>query len=54
VDDQTFGAEVARFQLPMPVRGLDQLVDYLKDAYGSDLMMYQDEHWMIVTRPAPR
>lgn len=46
-----FGPEVARFLLPMPVRRMDRLSDWLESAYGPDLVMHQEGQWLVVTQP---
>lgn len=47
----TFGPEVARLLLPLPVRGMDRLATYLEGAYGKGLVMHQDDRHLVVTRP---
>jgi hypothetical protein len=44
--------EVARLRLPVLIRGLDQLTDYLSDAYGADLRFDSEGEWMIFWKPA--
>ncbi len=46
-----YGAEVARFLLPTPVRGLDRLVDWMEAAYGRDLVLHQEDTWIVITQP---
>lgn len=43
--------EVARMRLPLPVRRLDRLTDYLEAAYGPGLTMMQDGEWVSFQRP---
>lgn len=50
-DGEQFGPEVARLQLPLPVKGLELLTDWLEDAYGQDLVMHQDDRWLVITQP---
>ena len=47
-----FGPEVARFLLPVPVKGMEHLSDYLRDAYGEGLVIHQVDEWLVYTRPA--
>lgn len=50
-DDAAFGPEVARLLLPVPVRGMDRLSTYLKQAYGEGLVMHQQDQWLVFTQP---
>lgn len=52
--DDGYGPEVARLALPLPVRQMDALVDYLELAYGEHLVMHQEDRWLVFTQPTTR
>jgi len=40
---------VARLAIPMPIRGVDKMVEYLEKGYGVELFMYQEGDWIVFT-----
>lgn len=40
---------VARLAMPVAVRGMDKMVAYLEKSYDSELFMYQDGDWLVIT-----
>lgn len=47
--DEKIKGVVARVAIPMPVRGVDKLIDYLEKGYGVELFMYQEGEWIVFT-----
>lgn len=45
------GREVARFRLPLAVRGMDKMVAFLAPSYGEGLLLHQDGDWLVITQP---